>query len=229
MIHEVIGGDVVIVGRNAIVREGLRRILTDEGFHIRSAQTDDTGWIPEDEDIEPALVVVDSPATDEGVDMCALLRGAYPQSKIVIISESHDLDSVCRACSAGIDGYVLKAIGCEALVGALKLVMLGEKIIPAQSLALLTSSRQPAGPVEAPAAPADVDLTDREIEILGRLVHGDANKIISRRLLITEATVKVHVKAILRKLKVMNRTQAAIWAVNNGLFALPETHFQNAA
>jgi two-component system nitrate/nitrite response regulator NarL len=74
-----------------------------------------------------------------------------------------------------------------------------------------------------------VELTDREIEILGRLVHGDANKIISRRLQITEATVKVHVKAVLRKLKVMNRTQAAIWAVNHGLFAAPDQEFRSAA
>jgi two-component system nitrate/nitrite response regulator NarL len=62
-----------------------------------------------------------------------------------------------------------------------------------------------------------VNLSDREIEILKCLVAGEANKVISRRLLITEATVKVHIKAILRKLHAINRTQAAIWAVVRGL------------
>src|SRR3546814_3750398 len=63
----------------------------------------------------------------------------------------------------------------------------------------------------------ELNLSDREIEILRCLISGDANKIIARRLEITEATVKVHIKAILRKLRVMNRTQAAIWAVTRGL------------
>ena len=66
---------------------------------------------------------------------------------------------------------------------------------------------------------ADVNLSEREIEILRCLILGYANKVISRRLDISEATVKVHVKAILRKLRVSNRTQAAIWAVKRGLEA----------
>jgi two-component system nitrate/nitrite response regulator NarL len=224
-----LGVDTVILGRNAIVREGLRRILAEQGFSIRPPLPHDADWALADCGAEPSLVVVDSQTIDEGIDICSLLRGNYATAKIVLIAETSDLDPVCRACAVGIDGYVLKAIGCDALVGALRLVMLGEKIIPAQSLALLTSSRVPSSSPETPAAPADVDLTDREVEILGRLVHGDANKIISRRLQITEATVKVHVKAVLRKLKVMNRTQAAIWAVNHGLFGPPTEEYRSAA
>lgn len=224
-----VGVDTLILGRNAILCEGLRRILAEQGFAIRPLLPHDADWTLPNDRASPALIVVDSPAIDEGIDACSLLRSTYPEAKIVLISDTSDLDPVCRACAVGIDGYVLKAIGCDALVGALRLVLLGEKIIPAQSLALLASSRVPSFGMDAPAAPSDVDLTDREIEILGRLVHGDANKIISRRLQITEATVKVHVKAVLRKLKVMNRTQAAIWAVNHGLFAPPDEDLRSAA
>lgn len=229
MEHIGAGVDTVVVGRNAIAREGLRRIIAEQGFCVRAQSPGGADWVVSECGQEPGLVVVDATSIDEGIDICSLMRGCYGNAKIVLIAETSDLDPVCRACAVGIDGYVLKAIGCEALVGALRLVMLGEKIIPAQSLALLTSSRVPSSSHEPMASPSDVDLTDREVEILGRLVHGDANKIISRRLQITEATVKVHVKAILRKLKVMNRTQAAIWAVNHGLFGPPEEEFRSAA
>ena len=65
----------------------------------------------------------------------------------------------------------------------------------------------------------NTNLSDRETEILRQLVLGEANKVISRHLSISEATVKVHIKAILRKLRVLNRTQAAIWAINHGIAA----------
>lgn len=214
-VHVAGSVDVVIVGRNAIVREGLRRILTEQGFSVMAAQPDHPALRGGLEMPTPQLMLVDSPSVEEGLDICALLRVAYPEPRLVMIGETYDLETVSRAFTIGVDGYLVKAIACEVLVGALRLILLGEKLMPSQTLTALT--RLPVQP-ELLGAPSDVELTDREIEILGRLVLGEANKIISRNLFITEATVKVHVKAILRKLQVLNRTQAAIWAVNRGLF-----------
>lgn len=211
--------DFVIVGRNEIVREGLRRILADQGFSVMATQPDDPAFSGSGEMGSPQMMIVDSPSVEEGIDICALLRAAYPEPRLVLIGDTYDLDTVSRAFSVGVDGYLVKAIACEALVGALRLILLGEKVMPSQTLCDLAKMSQHSGTMELRKPPVDVDLTDREVEILGRLVQGDANKLISRRLLITEATVKVHVKAILRKLHVMNRTQAAIWAVNRGLYA----------
>lgn len=209
--------DVVIVGRNAIVREGLRRILSDQGFSVMATEPDQSALLADS--APPQMMIVDSPSVEEGLDICALLRTAYPEPRLVLIGDNYDLETISRAFTVGVDGYLVKAIACEALVGALRLILLGEKVVPSQTLEALTSLPSLPAVPEVLARPSNVDLTEREIEILGRLVLGEANKIISRQLHITEATVKVHVKAILRKLQVLNRTQAAIWAVNNGLFA----------
>jgi len=116
---------------------------------------------------------------------------------------------------AGIDGYVAKQIGCEPLIGALRLVALGEKIVPSQTVIALAKKPWRTGGGDWLTCNNNVQLSEREREILVCLTRGDANKIISRQLTITEATVKVHIKAILRKLNVMNRTQAAMWAVTH--------------
>lgn len=221
--------NVVMVGRNAIVREGLRRILSEHGFNVLATGPEQAALQGSADSAPPHMMIVDSPSVEEGLDICALLRTAYPEPRLVLIGDSYDLETVSRAFAVGVDGYLVKAIGCDALVGALRLILLGEKVIPSQTLQALAGLSAQARCPQVMLAPSSVDLTERELEILGRLVLGEANKIISRKLLITEATVKVHVKAILRKLQVLNRTQAAIWAVNKGLFSLdPADAYQEA-
>ena len=104
----------------------------------------------------------------------------------------------------------------EALVVSLRLVDLGEKVFPTKLATMITSGQ--IDPTAAEVRASSVKgLSKREGEIMRCLVHGESNKVIARQLGITEATVKVHLKAVLRKLNVSNRTQAAIWAVRNGL------------
>lgn len=125
-------------------------------------------------------------------------------------------DAVIREFATGsIDGYLVKELSCDRLAGALRLTALGEKVLPSQIAASL--GRAPAISRCWDGATNGSNLTTREVDILRCLVEGEANKVISRRLSIADATVKVHIKAILRKLRVRNRTQAAIWAVGRGL------------
>jgi two-component system nitrate/nitrite response regulator NarL len=121
------------------------------------------------------------------------------------------------AFRAGADGYILKEIGCDSLIESLRLIKLGEKVMPSELVRHLPQhSMAPNSSTEPEANLAEL-LSEREIETLRCLVLGYANKVIAYRLYISEATVKVHVKAVLRKLMVQNRTQAAIWAVNHGV------------
>ena len=121
------------------------------------------------------------------------------------------------AFQAGADGYLIKTISSDVLTASLDLVMLGEVVFPSAALNLGGEADQPAEPV----VNQDVNevsprgLSVRETVILRCLMQGDSNKLIARRFDITEATVKVHVKAILRKIHAKNRTQAAIWAASN--------------
>ena len=203
---------VNIVSRNEIVREGLRRILLDQDFHIDCAVS-----CIDDLDVEngAAVVIVDANDVDEGLRVCADIRERWPEPRIVIMTDGYSMEDVSRAFATGtVDGYLVKDISCDRLAGALRLTALGEKVLPSQLAASLACS--PAIP-DWHSATNGTNLTTREVDILRCLVGGEANKVISRRLSIADATVKVHIKAILRKLRVRNRTQAAIWAVGRGL------------
>jgi two-component system nitrate/nitrite response regulator NarL len=137
--------------------------------------------------------------------------------KIVLIATEGSPALSARCLAAGINGCLVVDMSTGALTQSLRLIMLGQEIFPA-----------PAGvlPLAAPAPPArpgaSRSLSDREGEILGKLLLGHSNKMIARELAISEATVKVHLKGLLRKLKARNRTQAAIWAMENG-YAIPST------
>lgn len=207
---------VVVIARQELAREGMRRILAAVGFSVHAASADQFDTNSKQFEA-PDLVVIETDTADEGIDIASILRQPMPGAKIVVISPECELSSILRAFAAGVDGYLTRSIACDAMVGALKLVLMGEKVIPTGIVSELVNTSFASRPHIWDATPVDANLSERETEILRQLVLGEANKVISRNLQISEATVKVHVKAILRKLRVLNRTQAAIWGVNHGI------------
>jgi len=154
----------------------------------------------------------------------------FPGTRIVVLTSFCRLDHLLLMFRLGVHAYLSNTISADALIKSLDVVMVDGIVLPSESLRQLVeqeSQRMPpetvgvdempremlAAPIPDQGAPA---LSDREALILRALVMGDSNKHIARRLDIAEATVKVHVKAILRKIRVRNRTQAAIWAISNG-------------
>jgi two-component system nitrate/nitrite response regulator NarL len=148
------------------------------------------------------------------------VREQSPQARIVALADQFDADFVRLGHEAGVNGFCLAASGRDVLIKWLELVMLGETVVPSGVLrAIMESASQDRDqPLQDTMAERRLsDLTTcrfsaREAEILDCLREGTPNKIIARKLDVTEATVKVHVKAILRKIGVTNRTQAAMWA-----------------
>ena len=217
---------VAIIGPNELVREGLRCILSEQEFEVQAGASgvDELAKLIAP-DKTPHIIVVNGLAEETMLKVCRGARDAFPLTRIALILDQFDSETVIRCVGAGIDGVLVRDISCEQLAGALKLISLGQRMVPSEIVGSLTNLnwRRTSGDWESTRA--SVNLSDREIEILKCLVAGEANKVISRRLNITEATVKVHIKAILRKLHVINRTQAAIWAVVRGLSrisAVPE-------
>jgi two-component system nitrate/nitrite response regulator NarL len=117
-----------------------------------------------------------------------------------------------------VDGYLLADISPAALCESLRLVAMGEKVFPSRMVTLLAAPRWQKQEPSVYYGTASL-LSEREMEIVARLAGGMPNKVIANDLEITEATVKVHLKNILKKLGVSNRTQAAIWAINHGIAA----------
>jgi two-component system, NarL family, nitrate/nitrite response regulator NarL len=209
----------VVVGKNSLAREGLRRILAEENFSVQASVESGTSFLLANaEDESPNLFILDNSTTDHLESELEALNTSFPKSRKVVLSDQFDLDEVVEAFKFGVDGYIVKEISCEALMKSLRLVAMGEKVMPSQ-LAQHLSGMEERSQAPQLARNPDVSriLSDREITTLRYLLVGHANKVIARRLEISEATVKVYVKAILRKLRVSNRTQAAIWAFNNGV------------
>lgn len=209
----------VVVGKNTLAREGLRRILADENFAV-DALVESGADLPCDfvATALPVLFILDNGEAEQISIELEVLNRNFPKSRKVVLSDHFEFDQVVDAFKSGADGYVVKAISCEALMESLRLVLMGQKVMPSElatHLSCLIRSTMPPQTLQNP----DVTriLSEREITTLRYLLVGHSNKEIARRLEISEATVKVYVKAILRKLRVSNRTQAAIWAFNNGV------------
>ncbi len=220
--------------KNSMLREGLRHVLSSTRFrlHPESLTRGDIALDQTDQE-SLLLFILDASLYPAGLaEGIWSLKQRYPQARIVVLSDSFNLDGMKSAFQSGADGYCLATTGCEALIKYLDLVMLGEVVFPSAAF-LAAISGNAAGPelskdasairMSPPQAASASDgldspirtLSSREAEILQCLMQGAPNKVIARKLDVAEATVKVHIKAILRKIRVANRTQAAMWAVNH--------------
>ncbi|MFV3126039.1 LuxR C-terminal-related transcriptional regulator [Niveispirillum sp. KHB5.9] len=206
---------VILIDANKLFREGLSRLLLDVPFQV-TAEYASVDEAMADPSVRAELVLV-----DPGEDMGALarigqLRQQRPEAPVVILTGGLDARRLTQALEAGVSGYLMKDMSADALAQSLRLVMMGEKVFPTHLAELLVTGQvqpQPATEITA----LRKGLSQRETQILRCLIDGDSNKIIAGSLGITEATVKVHLKSLLRKINAVNRTQAAIWAMNNGL------------
>jgi DNA-binding NarL/FixJ family response regulator len=219
----------ILVGKSILLREGLARILSSANFRILAAVSCADDLLSSKlEAHQPLFLVVHTGDDfDVAVEQIELLRDQHPGGRIAIVADHYRLGEVVSAFRAGVNGYFADIMTCDVFIKSMELVMMGETIFPP---AFLTFVLGPEGGQPGETAPRDENdqilitsddtlrpqLSAREKSILRCLIEGDSNKCIARKIDIAEATVKVHVKAILRKIRVQNRTQAAIWGMNNG-------------
>jgi two-component system, NarL family, nitrate/nitrite response regulator NarL len=214
----------VLVARNSLFREGLLLILSTTAFRVcKVAATIDDLSLQPTRTSRPFLYLIGT-GGDHAVTAPTVehLRKQNPSARIVVLSDRCELNNALAVLRAGADGYVFEQISRDALIKSLDLVMLGVTILPAPLMRLIGEEHEMVSEDDSavPATQTDLPtfdhmprtLSQREMAILRSLMQGEPNKIIARQFDITEATVKVHIKAILRKISVRNRTQAAVWA-----------------
>lgn len=220
----------VLICQNLLLRTGISHILSGTRFALAKEPCDDLASLPRFSDSVPLLFVIcESRSTAEYASAVEALKSQYPSARVVVLADTLDPEEVMTLCRAGMDGFCPTTMERNALIKALEIVILGETYIPAAiGLTLLERARQgrrsgqfgqaAIAPANDPALLAN-KLSDREAQILRCLTQGASNKVIARELGVAEATVKVHIKAILRKVKASNRTQAAMWATGHLDFA----------
>lgn len=204
---------------NQLFREGLRRILSDSPFTIEGEASSFSDGFERISAMRPEIVIIDeSLCRDAPHEKIRPLIELSPRPRVVMLAEGLCLVSLRRALMSGADGYLLKNMSPDALKQSLNLVVMGEKVFPTALARLLVDNRfiPQAGVPELPGGRRS-RLSERETEILSCLVNGFSNKSIANHLDITEGTVKVHLKGILKKINAQNRTQAAIWALQHGI------------
>jgi two-component system nitrate/nitrite response regulator NarL len=210
---------LLIIDPNTLFREGLRGLLSGTQFDVAHEASDTTEGleiVQSNDEIEIVILDFTNDGSDTELQILTQMRAANEDIKLIVLTNEMSALLLARALNAGADGFLLKSMSSEALVASLRLVVLGEKVFPTKLATMITSGQIDPTAAEVRASSMK-GLSEREREIMGCLVHGKSNKVIARQLGITEATVKVHLKAVLRKLNVSNRTQAALWAVRNGL------------
>jgi two-component system, NarL family, nitrate/nitrite response regulator NarL len=214
---------LVIIEKNGLFREGLRHLFAASSFDTVNQSNSVAEAIPFVATLQPDLVLVGLSDSDEERKCIARIRAAALHTRIVFLTESMRINRLADALAEGVDGYLLKNMSADALHQSLQLVLLGEKVFPTDLAHLLISDRRTArnGTVQGDHVNG---LSDREMQILGYLTSGAQNKQIANDLQISDGTVKVHLKAILKKIGVQNRTQAALWALSQGMTHVSPLH-----
>jgi DNA-binding NarL/FixJ family response regulator len=224
-----------VVGKSVLIREGIARILSAANFRTLASVSCADDLSASKLQSHPSLVLIVHAGEDfeAAIEQIELLRERHPKARIAVVADHYRLEEMITAFRAGASGYFINVMTCDVFVKSVELVMMGETIFPpafmlsilrAESDHLATAEPRNAndrGMVTTGEPSTTQQLSPREKSIMQCLIAGDSNKCIARKIDIAEATVKVHVKAILRKIRVQNRTQAAIWGMNHGSLVRP--------
>ncbi len=208
---------VLVIDDHTLFREGLQSLLASRNIHIAAAVGDAREGLRVARETPCDVILLDLRMPDlDGLSLLDKLVAQDADTPVVMLTTSDDERDLADAMSRGARGYLLKDMEPDELVAALRDIVDGNTVIAADLVSAM--ARVTEGKVPQREAPFD-SLTPRETEILGLLAEGQSNKVIARNLGISDGTVKLHVKAILRKLDVHSRVEAAVMAVEHGLRA----------
>lgn len=212
---------ILIADDHAIVRKGLNALLESEpGMTVVGEAADGVDVVAKARSLRPDVILLDlmMPRQD-GVAAIGEIRRDDPEARILVLTSFAEDEKVFPAIKAGALGYLLKDSSPQQLLQAIRDVYQGESSLhPIIARKLIGQINQPVAPPQ-PQQP----LTARELEVLRLLAEGLSNHKIADRLSISERTVRTHITHILDKLELANRTQAALYALQEGLVG-PETH-----
>jgi DNA-binding NarL/FixJ family response regulator len=210
---------LLIVDDHGLVREGLKAILGQSDLQAQCLEAWDevSIWhqITLHTDIDLVLLDIQLPGLS-GMELLKRIVKERPQLPIIMLSADHDSDTVSQALQLGASGFMPKSSLNQVLISAIRLVEAGGVYIPPE--ALLKSNTKPVAINPKPAVNLDaLGLTNRQLDVLRLLLKGMSNKLISRQIDLAEATVKIHIRGILRALNVTTRTEALVKLTEMGV------------
>jgi DNA-binding NarL/FixJ family response regulator len=202
---------VLIADDHAVIRTGLAQLVSAiDGVELVGAARNGQEAIELCAGSAPDVVLMDleMPVVD-GIEATLQIKAVQPEIAVVILTSFSDRDRILRALDAGAAGYLLKDVEPNDLARAIEAAAVGDVPLDPKAARALLSARTTSSPGEA--------LSEREREVLLMVAEGLPNKLIARKLSLSEKTVKAHLTSVFRQIGVTDRTQAALWAVENGL------------
>lgn len=209
--------DVMLVDGDRLFSAAVSALLANTPFapgHAHASPVEAAAALRRGAEPDLLLVAVERSRIEGWRDALQELRQLAPQARLVLLGDALTEPLLALALQLGAEACLHKDITADALRQALQLVRLGMTVFPTSVADLLENAAEPELPPEAVEAG---ELSRRELEILRCLLAGQSNKAIARQLDITESTVKMHFKNLMRKIRAQNRTQAAVWAIQHGL------------
>lgn len=209
---------VLVIDDHALFRIGLSELLERRGIEVSAAVNGCAEGLAQVIAAQPDVVLLDLRMPElSGLEVLQRLRAAEQCMPVTILTTSRDEQDLIAALQQGAQGYLLKDMEPDDLIAALHRIVRGETVVAPELTGVLARLVRRNNKDSSPPEHTLGDLTPREREILCLLTEGQSNKVIARNLGISDGTVKLHVKAILRKLKVHSRVAAAVLAVERSL------------
>ena len=206
---------IILIDDHPLFRQGMRQLLSlDQQYEIIGEAADGITGLDMIKSLNPDMVLLDlKMGAMSGLDVLEDIKKHRLKVEVVIMTASSQDSDVARAIHLSADGYLLKDMQPEDILIKLGEVSQGNIVID-DNISMLLPNLLKSGNHHKTLE--NINLTKRETDILGLLVEGMSNKLIARELNITDGTVKVHIKNILRKIKVSSRLEVAVWALSHG-------------
>jgi two-component system nitrate/nitrite response regulator NarL len=209
---------VLIIDDHALFRVGLQELLTRRDITVIDAVGDGAEGVVLAKEHEPDVVLLDlrMPVMD-GLSVLRRLRESGLTMPVVMLTTSTEERDLVESLRNGAQGYLIKDMEPDEVISALEEIVGGSTVVAPELTGVLARVVQGGGSEPLPPEDPFAELTPREREILCHVAEGQSNKVIARNLGISDGTVKLHVKAVLRKLGLHSRVEAAVMAVEHGL------------
>jgi two-component system response regulator DegU len=210
---------LLLVDDHRMLREGLRRSLTDEGFDVVGEADNGEAAITAVGDLLPDVVLMDVTMPEmDGVEAAGHIKERHPEVPVVMLTMHADQDVIARALAAGAVGYLVKDCSTDEIANALRDAASGNTVVSTDLANAMLAEVRRIDPV--PAEESDRIVTKREVEVLQLIADGCSTQEVAESLFISQKTVKNHLASIYQKLDARDRTQAVLQAVRMGIVRL---------
>lgn len=201
----------LIVDDHSLVRQGLESFLTtDDGIEVVGVAINGREALQKARELRPEVILMDVMMPEmDGIEAAALLKQELPDTKIIMLTGRLDIETVNKSVRVRADGYILKDADKEELCNTIRAASTGQFLLSPDVARMLVG--------ESKSTKVLHTLTQREAEVLKLVAKGKANKEIANLMGLSEGTIKTHVSIIIAKLGLQSRTQAALYAAEEGL------------